>query len=397
MMPEAIAAFQEQRFRRDLEKFGEQSRRRNRALAGLAPSWLGALPSDTIPAIGSGVIWGMDWSGYWNGVPDLKVFKARGGRFVLIKIADGLVATKDWERNVDNALALGLVTGGYYWIYPDWYLSGVAQAAAWWQLVKGKGLQWHVGDYEWTWVGGKLGGPSAGDLDKAAGKFDVLSGQSMWVYSAPSYLAEHPLPAAAAGRRLMIANYGVMVPANTPPWPAGAYKVHQRSEAWPAGELGFDKYVTTAADGDIYHGSEADFAADFGSAPVPPPVPDPDGGSVLGVAQERLGKTVTKHVTPKNASGNTSDLPSVPPGGKVNFSEIVDDILHPGDSNYRWLHLEDGTYVNYFYPSATVLTLQRFTIVSMPAPEPPPSGGPTVSGATLHWTDGSNTELVPKA
>ena len=247
--------------------YGEQDRAENRRRAGIlevAPEAI--LPSDLIPSDPS-VVWGIDWSGYWNGIPNLNIFKAMGGKFCIIKIADGTSPTMYWRENVLNSQALGLVTGGYFWLYRNARISGGSQARAWWNLVKDLNLDLHVIDYEWTFWAGKQDNPTEADLLGAAEPFEQLSGQAMWIYSAPSYLSENPLHSSA--RRLFIAHYGTMTPMTTPPWTAGAYTLHQRSEKWDAVSLGFDANVTNAADGDIFHGTLDQFDDLFG-------VSDPD-------------------------------------------------------------------------------------------------------------------------
>ena len=96
----------------------------------------------------------------------------------------------------------------------------------------------------------------------------------------------------------------------------------------------------------------------------------------MAQAQEKLGKTVTVRTSPQLAAGNTSTtVKSILPLAIVDYDAIVDDLQHPHDPNYQWLRLAtakygSNQYVNYFYPSGTVLTLQRFTLISVPPPAP---------------------------
>lgn len=65
--------------------------------------------------------------------------------------------------------------------------------------------------------------------------------------------------------------------------------------------------------------------------------------------REVLGKTVSIRPDPVVT---VEPIGTLEPLSTVTGIKIVDDADHPGDPEYRWLMLEDGTYVNYDYPPA---------------------------------------------
>lgn len=102
------------------------------------------------------------------------------------------------------------------------------------------------------------------------------------------------------------------------------------------------------------------------------------------LAREKLGKSVTIRISPvASAAGNTS----VPPYSTVEYTEIVDDIDHPDDPNYRWLHLEGGGYVNYMYPPNGL----RFDLLTEP---PQPEDDPIDHIDVIH-VSGEVEKFVP--
>ena len=93
------------------------------------------------------------------------------------------------------------------------------------------------------------------------------------------------------------------------------------------------------------------------------------GNNVTLQAQELLGKTVTVRSSPQVISGN-STTEAIAPHAVVDYIDIVDDIQHPGDANYKWLHLGSSRYANYIYPPNGL----RFTLLAPPPPQPTPTG-----------------------
>lgn len=89
------------------------------------------------------------------------------------------------------------------------------------------------------------------------------------------------------------------------------------------------------------------------------------GGSMTLQAQELLGKTVTIRSSPQVILGNGT-TESIAPHATVDYLEIVDDLQHPGDANYKWLYLSPSRYANYIYPPNGL----RFTLLN-PPPTPP--------------------------
>jgi hypothetical protein len=65
--------------------------------------------------------------------------------------------------------------------------------------------------------------------------------------------------------------------------------------------------------------------------------------------REVLGKTVSIRPEPLVTADK---LGTLEPLSTVTAVEVVDDRDHPGDLEYQWLNLEDGTFVNYIYPPA---------------------------------------------
>src|SRR5512138_2157162 len=181
--------------------YGEQNRARNWPLTPPTPAPSlprpggGRLLPDPIltgiPAVDSGVVWGADFSGHWDGMPDMQRLKERGARFVYIKAADGTIKARFLQENVANAKAAGLVVGGYFWLYRHARISCISQANAWWNTVKDLGLDFHVVDFEWTRWRGKLDNPTTFDLRLAVDAFHDVSGNVLWIYTAPGYADQY--------------------------------------------------------------------------------------------------------------------------------------------------------------------------------------------------------------
>lgn len=264
-------------------RYGEQKREYNRRSQGITvrqhsltspESVFQTVISTTIPT-DPAVIWGCDFAGVYDGTPDMDVFKKRGGRFVYFKAADGTIKAKWIDQNVANAQAQGLVTGAYFWLYKNIRISGSAQAKAWWNIVKGMGLDFECIDFEWTSWNGKPDNPNTGDLWGALDPLQQLTGRLAYIYSASGYLAQYFNHSDQFKKNPFIAaQYGVITPDSVLPWGANGHTIHQITDRWPGGELGVDKYASTAEDGDIFNGDEVKFHIMFPqntSTPSPNP------------------------------------------------------------------------------------------------------------------------------
>lgn len=270
-------------------RYGEQNRYRNRAQQGIATAGISLRELSALELLAGSrveiptdpaVIWGCDFAGVYDGTPDMAKFKARGGRLVWFKAADGTIKAKLVDENIANAQAQGLVTGAYFWLYRNARISGSAQASAWWNIVKGKALDFCVVDFEWTSWMGKPDNPDTSDLWGVVDPFQQLSGVPMWIYSAPGYLSEYFNHSDKfKANPFIVAQYGVLQPAGVLPWGDNGHTMWQCSDTWPGLDLGVSPYSSTAEDGDIFNGTLEQFNLRFGrgggTAPVPPP-PPPD-------------------------------------------------------------------------------------------------------------------------
>jgi GH25 family lysozyme M1 (1,4-beta-N-acetylmuramidase) len=344
-MPDKIVPSDEEQWQH--QHYGEQDRARNRPQSSVGPkpgvpkpgSGNGVLlPESTtgIPASDSDIIWGADFAGYWDGMPDMRRLKDRGGHFVYIKAADGTLQARFFRENVANAKAAGLVVGAYFWLYRDIRIPCVTQAKAWWNIVKDLDLDFHVVDFEWTSWHGKLDNPTSSDLRASIDAFQDVSGKVMWIYTAPGYAAEsfNHQPRFLANP-LIVAHYQAN-PAAIAPWGPNGHTMHQISETWPGAELGVDPNYAHAVDGDIFNGDLVKFAATFH----------------LGLqAREGLGLEVAVRTSPQYGSSDSSQ-PAIPPGGTVPVVKVLDDLQRPGQVYYKWLQLDEaGTqFVKYTYP-----------------------------------------------
>lgn len=352
--------------------WGEQDRRRNRPLMldlVAAPS---AIPTDP------SVVWGIDISGFYDGIVNWPIARARGCRFAVVKIADGTVKCRYVDENVAGAQAAGLLVGGYYWLYPNDKISGNAQAQAWWRIGKSLGLAFHWIDFEWTRWMGRPANPNSGDLWGAGEPFRLLAGQYPAIYSAPGYLAQYfnhdpkwvPYPFA-------VAQYGVLKPDPINPW-GEAYTWWQQSDQWPGSELGVDPAASQAEDGDLFNGTVEQFNIRFGSAPAPEPPPPQPGGSM----QYTVVWSDGVNVRPGPNTGGA--VVKVLPNGTV-VDVVLDQIPDSWDSgnlNKRWVQLADGSgYSASDYPDSSGLPKQRMKLVSAPPP------GAQEFFATVNLTD----------
>src|SRR5688572_1158401 len=99
--------------------FGENSRERNRQKAGLLRG-LFVSPDNAR-------IWGTDHSP-WDGNVNMSIVHANGASFTFLKCMDGTVGSRYWLENRQRAIAAGLITGDYSWLYANKNVSCKAQA-----------------------------------------------------------------------------------------------------------------------------------------------------------------------------------------------------------------------------------------------------------------------------
>lgn len=105
------------------------------------------------------------------------------------------------------------------------------------------------------------------------------------------------------------------------------------------------------------------------------------GDVMNGIAQEKLGKTVTTRSQPAARTGNS--VGEIPPRSQFEFVAYADDLDHPNDPNYKWVELTDGNFANYVYPPNGL----RIDILREPETTPPPVD-PTVTHFINVYYDG---------
>jgi GH25 family lysozyme M1 (1,4-beta-N-acetylmuramidase) len=133
-------------------------------------------------------IFGGDFSP-WDGNVNMQVFADYGAKFAIIKAIDGTVPSRYWRENTQRAIAAGLLTGPYGWLYPDRFVSCRSQAQAYWNLIKDTPLTLPpVIDFEWTNYAGQPANPNYSDLDKWATEFNRLSKVKPILYSAAGFI-----------------------------------------------------------------------------------------------------------------------------------------------------------------------------------------------------------------
>ncbi len=314
-------------------RYGEQHRRRNRQLQGITLDRHSLLDTALMPVaistqipVNPGVYWGCDFAGGYDGTPDMARFKARGGRFAFFKAADGTIKARLIDENIANAQAQELVTGAYNWLYRNERISGSSQAKAWWNVVKSKGLDFHVVDFEWTMWMGRADNPTTSDLWGAIDPFQQLSGKAMWIYSAPGYLAEffnHSDKFKA--NPLIIAQYGVIWPAAVAPWGAGGHTIWQCTDRWPGAELGVNPSDSNAEDGDIFNGDGARFYSIFPPKNPPQPIPEPTPAPSITTAVVTAERGLRVHAAADLSSEVVGGLPkdtSVPVEVRGDWAEL---------------------------------------------------------------------------
>lgn len=240
--------------------WGDQVRRTERYYAPYNRETYPNIPYPPIPSPSDNVVWGVDMSGFWNGVANWQKAKDTGCQFAIIKAVDGTVLTQNFYENVDGALDAGLVVGAYFWLYRNIRISGRTQANAWWNAVKSLGLKILMIDFEWTWYKGVEDDPDTSDLYGAAIPFEQLSGQKPMIYSAPGYMSSHfNHDVLWKAYPFCEAHYGVLKPAPVAPWGLNGHTMWQITDRWPGGPLGLDPAVSTASDGDLFNGTQEQF------------------------------------------------------------------------------------------------------------------------------------------
>jgi len=95
------------------------------------------------------------------------------------------------------------------------------------------------------------------------------------------------------------------------------------------------------------------------------------GEIMNGLAKEKLGKTITTRTQPASRPDNSAG--TILPNAEFEFVAYADDLDHPGDPNYKWVELTDGSFANYIYPPNGL----RLDILREPSTDPiPPTAEP---------------------
>lgn len=339
-----------------------------------------AYPS--IPVASDNVIWGIDISGYYDGIVNWQTFKNRGGQFCVIKIADGTVKTKYADENVDGALNAGLVVLGYCWLYRNIRISGNAQGTAWSQIAKSLGVQGVSVDYEWTYWNGVQDNPDPSDLYGAVIPFENAFGSKPMIYSAPGFMGQ--MPAFWKDYKLWIAQYGVLKPNAVVPWGANGHTFWQITDRWDGSQLGVDPLSSKAEDGDLFNGTQDEFNTIFGGVtPIPDP---PPGGNVIAQYDCTVVSTSGVKVRPDNSTSNNATK-TLSFGARFQASELVPDRLDPTNASKLWAHIAGGTYDGQYcaviYNGTVICTYEAIN----PVPPPPPVTKNLVGNVTFKVTD----------
>lgn len=359
--------YQVYRFKQHYQKYGEQRRQTWRYFDNLAyPNQ----PYPPIPTPADNVVWGVDMSGYWNGVANWQVAKDTGCSFAIIKAVDGVVTTKNFYENVEGAIKAGLVVGAYFWLYRNTRISGNAQASAWWNAVKSLGLKIYMIDFEWTYWNGVQDNPNTTDLYGAAIPLEQLSGQKPMIYSAPGYLNtyfNHDI--LWKPYQFCEANYGVLKPAAVSPWGDNGHTMWQLTDRWPGLPLGLDPLVSTASDGDLFNGTVEQFNQLYGGT-------SPGStGTMTQVIQGTCIGNVNIRKSPAGVAFSPAKYLKI--GDKIEASET-------GAPTYpQWLHLSkiNGNVVvdtEWASAGANQQYIQWSWVDVPPVPPPPPPTGTTV-------------------
>lgn len=282
-------------------------------------------------------------------------------RFVIIKAGQYDWMDEDFVYNWNASGNAGLPRAAYW--FCDKARGGKAQAVSFYEILLSVGWDGEpvVADYE---------GGSWTDWNELYNflveiqKLTQLPDHKIWIYTGYYYwVANSPTNQTSLdwfGRfPLWIAWYTndpavVKIPA---PW--------DTAFLWQKGTPAIGKQCGAESeeiDLDELNGGQDKLDYYFGGGGTTPP---DTGGTMNGIAKEKLGKTSTVRTSPEVISGNDAGV-RIQPYSEIEFTEIVDGPNYPGD---RWFKLTDGNYVNYIYNGR-----QYYDIIQDPGTEPPPVG-----------------------
>lgn len=269
---------------------GEQNRSKN-MLRQRVKLWKHSLIDSRLSAITTqppfndpSWVWGIDIAGVWDGIPDADLFWDAGGRFMIVKAADGTLTGKYLAEIVAALEAAGVPYAFYFWLYPDNCVSTKAQGQAWAALASKYHPRACFVDYEWTSWWGKPANPVESDLLSAVSWMMATWFGVAGVYSSLGYLLDHPLSAKCKFLLWWAAQYGVLYPSAVSPFGLD-FIAWQQSDRWaPSKNWGISGSVAT--DGDVM--TPAAYSMLFSGV-----IPDPDPDPTDTVSHPYEGVTVT--------------------------------------------------------------------------------------------------------
>lgn len=202
--------------------YGEQHRL-------VPPEYKAVSESLIIPDPASG--WGMDIS-VWDGLVDLSVSKAKGCKFVYVKLLDGTLTSKYGPENFKTAIDVALPRSSYGWLYRDANVPCKAQAQAYTDLLQKYAPSTDLPpaiDFETTYYSGAVASPDYSDLRKWATEFLRLGNPKPYLYTGKWFtdpLGPMPSDLVAMFAGIWIANYSTTT---NPPVTTGfsTWKIHQ--------------------------------------------------------------------------------------------------------------------------------------------------------------------------
>lgn len=331
-------------------------------------------------------VWGVDVSGRWDGNVNFSPTKAAGASFAIIKCMDGTVPTRLWLENRRRAIAAGLVTGEYCWLYPNKHVSAKAQAQAVWNLIKGQPRQLPLTvDFEWTRWQGAWSNPTYADLEIFLAEFVRLAGYRPIVYTAAGFtnpMGRVPETILSLCAGIWVANYNVPKP--TMPMGVSKWLFWQFAATGEASRLAPNDTGKLELDLNYYGGTEKELYK-LGGLLVGEP-PSNDGENPMPEYRFEATSNYRMSLRPQPTTSNQPQ--ETIPVGVV----MRGDFVSTGAD--RWLHVleaggaaKDG-WVAIVYQGVTYCTLTDHGDPA-PTPAPQPAVYPVRLDGTVTLSDGS--------
>lgn len=315
---------------------------------------------------------------HWDHNVNMAASKASGMDWTIIKAIDGTVPTNYWRANRDRAKAASYIHSSYGWLYPNNRVSCKLQAQAHFNLLKTNnafGDLPEMIDWEWTYYAGVPANPNMQDLEMWVDEWLRFGGRKPLLYTARGYAVAYgvmPLALRSKFAGLVVANYGVTVPALPPGWTD--YDIHQFTSSGQASI--YSPNDANKLEVDLNYARDNTTIARLTGNVAPPP-PSPTGDAMytgtINSTQPNGNPLTQLSVRPKPyfpAVGDTTNnaTDTIPAGTSI----LADALVLEAGTTRKWLHITNPVVG---YANAAYITYHEII--------PPVSGAPLRAVITM--------------